>query len=88
MEHLVFDCRYSRQVWRELRDRAGYEKRIQATWGMEVEWIKQKTRRKGVQAEGLRLLCGAYIYWLWAERNRRICKAVEMTYWGLVNMIW
>lgn len=68
MEHLYFECDYSRQLWATLLKWLG-ETHIIGSWNAETEWLEKRSSSR-VKAQLLRFLYATVVYLVWAERNQ------------------
>ncbi|KAL0282966.1 UNVERIFIED_CONTAM: hypothetical protein Sangu_2919900 [Sesamum angustifolium] len=75
-EHLFFQCSFSRQYLREMKDIVRFSWPNRA-WGLDITWaLRRWTGRHIVQA-AYRALLASIVYHIWQERNRRIFQQIE-----------
>ncbi|XP_022042320.1 uncharacterized protein LOC110944986 [Helianthus annuus] len=71
--HLFFECKYSTQVWRKVRDRVGMSS-IAPRWTDIVQWLCNRDHQRRVDTYVAKLLVAAAAYSIWQERNARLFK--------------
>ncbi|XP_019241243.1 PREDICTED: uncharacterized protein LOC109221239 [Nicotiana attenuata] len=69
MEHLFFECDYSRNMWATLLKWLGERHQI-GSWNAEIEWLEKRSSCR-VRAHVLRFLFAAVIYHVWTEKSKK-----------------
>nr|XP_016462545.1 PREDICTED: uncharacterized protein LOC107785694 [Nicotiana tabacum] len=70
LEHLFFDCGYSKVIWSTLLHWLG-ERRLIRSWEEEIEWTARRTNNSRARAGIIGFLFAASVYQIWPERNGR-----------------
>ncbi|XP_021985772.1 uncharacterized protein LOC110881959 [Helianthus annuus] len=71
--HLFFECKYSSQVWTQIRDRGGMNS-VCPRWSEIVNWLCARAYHKRADTYVAKLLVAATAYNIWLERNARLFK--------------
>ncbi|XP_022030601.1 uncharacterized protein LOC110931518 [Helianthus annuus] len=72
-EHLFFECKFSAQVWRLVRDKPSMSS-VQPKRNLIVEWLSERARSKTAANFICRLIVAASAYIIWQERNNRLFR--------------
>ncbi|XP_022040045.1 uncharacterized protein LOC110942580 [Helianthus annuus] len=72
-DHLFFECKFSTQVWKTIRTKAGMGN-VEAKWSVIVEWLQLRARSKSAANLVCRLIVAASAYVIWQERNHHLFK--------------
>ncbi|GAV66037.1 zf-RVT domain-containing protein, partial [Cephalotus follicularis] len=70
IDHLFFECPYTRDIWRDALRRCNIFKNI-LPWVEEVQWLEAYARGTNFPTVLMSLSVGATVYHIWLERNRR-----------------
>ncbi|GKB66961.1 hypothetical protein Tco_0928373 [Tanacetum coccineum] len=70
-EHLFFECSFSMQVWRHMRDFVGLS-HVQPSLYMIVKFLIPMAKRRTSKSVASKLVIDAAIYYIWPERNDRL----------------
>nr|XP_016488102.1 PREDICTED: uncharacterized protein LOC107808126 [Nicotiana tabacum] len=76
LDHLLFDCAYSRTMWATMLRWTGMQHQI-GSWDEEIEWMAKVAVSKS-KGEILVFLFTAVIYHVWQERNNRRFQGKEI----------
>jgi hypothetical protein len=69
-DHLFFECKYAREVWAKVCNRAGWDC-APYIWGEVTDWMASFANSKSVANVSSKLCFAASVYHLWKERNAR-----------------
>lgn len=70
-EHLFYGCRFTKKIWKQLKQGMGYNRNMAGIMEDETQWLKIVVEGKGVQRECVKLIFYAFIYWIWHCRNTK-----------------
>ncbi|GJV61287.1 putative RNA-directed DNA polymerase [Tanacetum coccineum] len=70
-EHLFFECSFSMQVWRHMRDLVGLS-HVQPSLDMIVKFLIPMAKRRTSKSVASKLVIAASVYYIWHERNDRL----------------
>lgn len=73
IEHLFFDCGYTKIIWEEILRRNGIQ-RCATNWSGECNLALMEGKGRGFEAHIRLLTLSAAVYYIWWERNSRIFK--------------
>ncbi|KAK4383863.1 hypothetical protein Sango_2740600 [Sesamum angolense] len=75
-EYLFFQCSFSRQCLREMKDIVRFSWPNRA-WGLDITWASRRWTGRHVVQAAYRALLVSIVYNIWQERNRRILQHIE-----------
>ncbi|KAK4384302.1 hypothetical protein Sango_3074600 [Sesamum angolense] len=75
-EHLFFQCSYSRQCLRVMKETVRFTWPNRA-WGLDITWASRRWKGRHIVQAAYRSLLAAIVYNIWQERNRRIFQHIE-----------
>ncbi|GJY71769.1 hypothetical protein Tco_0475472 [Tanacetum coccineum] len=70
-EHLFFKCNFSKEIWKEFIRRMKPQRRS-FNWKEIIGLLADEYKDRSVHSVVGRLMFGAYVYYMWRERNKRI----------------
>lgn len=80
VQHLFFECEYSRQVWSKILSILHISKPVQNFDG-EIEWLKKICRSSRVKSKVIQVAFTETVYSIWIQRNAFLftgcCKSAE-----------
>ncbi|XP_019223951.1 PREDICTED: uncharacterized protein LOC109205669 [Nicotiana attenuata] len=76
MEHIYFECQYTKYIWSKLLVWMGENHQI-GTWLEDVTWMSKRARSGRAQNNMLVFLFAAVMYQVWTERNMRRFQGKE-----------
>ncbi|PWA87733.1 reverse transcriptase domain, Reverse transcriptase zinc-binding domain protein [Artemisia annua] len=71
LNHLFFECAYSFQVWKVVKEKAGIAS-MPTKWDDIIERMIRVKHDKTIRNVLLRISLAACVYFIWCERNRRL----------------
>ncbi|XP_022003192.1 uncharacterized protein LOC110900615 [Helianthus annuus] len=71
--HLFFECKYSAQVWYNIRNKVNMGD-VSSKWQEIVDWLLARARSKSARNYIAKILVAAAVYFIWQERNARTFK--------------
>jgi len=74
IEHLFFNCSYSRQVWQKVLRWQAIQR--QASGNEEQRWAQEHYKGKLLEAKIFCISLAASVYYIWQEKNQRIFQKV------------
>ncbi|KAL0302139.1 UNVERIFIED_CONTAM: putative ribonuclease H protein [Sesamum calycinum] len=77
-EHLFFQCSYSRQCIRVLKESVHFCW-PNHEWGADITWASRRWSGRHIVQAAYRALLAAIVYHIWQERNRRLFQHRERT---------
>ncbi|XP_019252743.1 PREDICTED: uncharacterized protein LOC109231537 [Nicotiana attenuata] len=86
VQHLFFDCDYSKEIWQKLLHWQGVMRRGKQ-WKEEVQWAEKKAAGKSAGAEIYRMVLAAAVYHIWQARNNTIFQKKQINAQSIVKLI-
>ncbi|XP_019237338.1 PREDICTED: uncharacterized protein LOC109217530 [Nicotiana attenuata] len=86
MEHLFFECAYSKFVWDQLLQLFEINRTV-GNWQEEVNWMTMKTKKRDMKWTILGNAFAATVYQIWRERNFRRFQQISRESKDLVRDI-
>ena len=86
MDHLFFQCLYSKVVWSKLLEWQGYHRNV-LPWTEEKLWIICYANGKGAKDEMLIIVLAGTIYFIWQERNHHAFQQKQRRAEVLIRLI-
>ncbi|KAH0724829.1 hypothetical protein KY284_000694 [Solanum tuberosum] len=74
IEHLLFSCDYSSEIWSRLLQWQGIN-RVAMNWKDELNWACAYANGNGQTSTIFRMTFAAAVYQVWIERNQKIFQA-------------
>ncbi|KAF8412252.1 hypothetical protein HHK36_000212 [Tetracentron sinense] len=87
LDHLFFDCLYTREVWKVIIDWCGFHSRSILGWGAEKDWILDAFKGTNFIQCVRKVALNATLYYVWQERNNRIFKNQFRDFHSLSELI-
>ncbi|XP_021866924.1 uncharacterized protein [Spinacia oleracea] len=73
LEHLFFECAFSKRVWSSVLSKIGVDRTIQ-TWQGEVDWAAKKSRGTKPRDKICNMAFVETVYNIWLQRNSKVFK--------------
>ncbi|GJZ84093.1 hypothetical protein Tco_0649432 [Tanacetum coccineum] len=85
-EHLFFDCPFSMQVWRHMRDMVGLS-HLPPSLEVILDFIIPMAKRRTSSSVISKLVLAAFVYFIWLERNDRLINSSKRTVVQVIECI-
>ncbi|PWA57009.1 reverse transcriptase domain, Reverse transcriptase zinc-binding domain protein [Artemisia annua] len=77
LNHLFFECQYSMKIWKSLEDKEG-QSSIPDKWEDIIRCLTNMRHKKTIRCVLIRIILAACVYFVWAERNKRLFSSDKM----------
>lgn len=68
LNHLVFECQLTNQIWSKVLQNIGYNRNPEG-WNQKSLWLIAETKRKGWHRDMLKIAIAESVYGIWRHRN-------------------
>lgn len=85
-EHILYECRFTRQLWRRHKQMIGYKRAVLGTLEQELQWLSQIKSLVKIQNDGVCLVFTTLLYWMWRAHNEIIFQGKLVTMQSLVYL--
>lgn len=87
LNHLFFNCCFSKTIWRGTLERIGFYAN-ESSWEGWLTWVSKTCKGKELKARIGRLAFCALIYIIWKERNKCLHEGLEATPIAIIQEVF